>query len=114
MRRRPLRRPRPWGTRRSQPTVPLVAQAIGGPTAEDDIEAAFKDATGTSRLSRTAVSQVTERLWDVLMRAQVRATEAAGVIDVGGGALDVLAAAPQGPLFRTLQGNRWLSFTVQV
>jgi tetratricopeptide (TPR) repeat protein len=26
----------------SQPTVPLVAQAIGGPTAEDDIEAAFK------------------------------------------------------------------------
>ncbi|MFL5796849.1 MAG: ATP-binding protein [Actinomycetota bacterium] len=25
----------------SQPTVPLVAQAIGGPTAEDDIEAAF-------------------------------------------------------------------------
>jgi DNA-binding CsgD family transcriptional regulator len=26
----------------SQPTVPLVVQAIGGPTAEDDIEAAFK------------------------------------------------------------------------
>jgi putative transposase len=28
-----------------------------------DIEAAFRDATGTSLLSRTAVSQVTERLW---------------------------------------------------
>jgi DNA-binding CsgD family transcriptional regulator len=27
----------------SQPTVQLVASAIGGPTAEDDIEAAFKD-----------------------------------------------------------------------
>ena len=28
-----------------------------------DIEAAFRDATGASLLSRTAVSQVTERLW---------------------------------------------------
>src|SRR5262249_57347870 len=28
-----------------------------------DIEAAFRDATGASVLSRTAVSQVTERLW---------------------------------------------------
>jgi Transposase, Mutator family len=114
---------------RTEPFVSRVRAGLAGRTAElerlavemfarslstRDIEAAFKDATGTSRLSRTAVSQVTERLWDVLMRAQVRATEAAGVIDVGGGALDVLAAAPQGPLFRTLQGNRWLSFTVQV
>src|SRR5438477_7686674 len=28
-----------------------------------DVEAAFRDATGASLLSRTAVSQVTERLW---------------------------------------------------
>lgn len=28
-----------------------------------DIEAAFQDATGASVLSRSAVSQVTERLW---------------------------------------------------
>src|SRR2546427_4574913 len=36
-------------------------------------------------------------LQDVLMPAQVGAAEAAGVIHVGEGALDVLAAAPQQP-----------------
>ncbi len=62
---------------RTEPFVSRVRAGLAGRTAElerlavemfarslstRDIEAAFKDATGTSRLSRTAVSQVTERL----------------------------------------------------
>jgi transposase-like protein len=58
--------------------MPQVADRLAGRTAEleqlavemyarglstRDIEAAFRDATGASLLSRTAVSQVTERLW---------------------------------------------------
>jgi putative transposase len=63
---------------RPQPFVSRVRARLAGRTAEverlaiemfarglstRDIEAAFRDATGTSLLSRTAVSQVTERLW---------------------------------------------------
>jgi putative transposase len=63
---------------RAEPFVSRVRAGLAGRTAElerlavemfarglstRDIEAAFRDATGTSLLSRTAVSQVTERLW---------------------------------------------------
>jgi transposase-like protein len=63
---------------RPVPFVSRVRPGLAGRTAEleqlavemyarglstGDIEAAFRDATGTSVLSRTAVSQVTERLW---------------------------------------------------
>lgn len=63
---------------RSEPFVSRVRAGLGGRTAElerlavemfarglstRDIEAAFRDATGRSLLSRSAVSQVTERLW---------------------------------------------------
>lgn len=40
-----------------------VEMSAGGLSARDIEEAAFRDATGASVLSRTAVSQVTERLW---------------------------------------------------
>jgi transposase-like protein len=63
---------------RAEPFVSRVRARLAGRTAElerlavemfarglstRDIEAAFQDATGASLLSRTAVSQVTERLW---------------------------------------------------
>jgi putative transposase len=63
---------------RAEPFVSRVRARLAGRTAElerlavemfarglstRDIEAAFQDETGTSLLSRTAVSQVTERLW---------------------------------------------------
>jgi transposase-like protein len=63
---------------RTEPFVSRVRAGLAGRTAElerlavqmfarglstRDIEAAFKDATGASLLSRTAVSQITERLW---------------------------------------------------
>jgi len=63
---------------RTEPFVSRVRAGLAGRTAElerlavemfarglsvRDIEAAFRDATGASVLSRTAVSQVTERLW---------------------------------------------------
>jgi putative transposase len=63
---------------RPEPFVSRVRAGLTGRTAElerlavemyarglstRDVEAAFRDATGTSLLSRTAVSQVTERLW---------------------------------------------------
>jgi transposase-like protein len=63
---------------RAEPFVSRVRAGLAGRTAElehlavemyarglstRDIEAAFRDATGASLLSRTAVSQVTERLW---------------------------------------------------
>ena len=63
---------------RPEPFVSRVRAGLAGRTAElerlavemyarglstRDVEAAFRDATGTSLLSRTAVSQVTERLW---------------------------------------------------
>lgn len=63
---------------RAQPFVSRVRTHLAGRTAElerlavelfarglstRDIEAAFRDATGASLLSRTAVSQITERLW---------------------------------------------------
>jgi transposase-like protein len=63
---------------RAEPFVSRVRARLAGRTAElerlaiemfarglstRDIEAAFRDDTGTSVLSRTAVSQVTERLW---------------------------------------------------
>ena len=63
---------------RAEPFVSRVRGGLAGRTAEleqlavemyarglstRDIEAAFRDASGTSLLSRTAVSQVTERLW---------------------------------------------------
>ena len=63
---------------RTEPFVSRVRAGLAGRTAElerlavemfarglstRDIEAAFRDATGGSLLSRTAVSQVTERLW---------------------------------------------------
>jgi putative transposase len=63
---------------RAEPFVSRVRAGLAGRTAElerlavemfarglsaRDIEAAFRDATGASVLSRTAVSQVTERLW---------------------------------------------------
>jgi putative transposase len=63
---------------RSEPFVSRVRASLAGRTAElerlavemfarglstRDIEAAFRDASGASVLSRTAVSQVTERLW---------------------------------------------------
>jgi transposase-like protein len=63
---------------RAEPFVSRVRAGHAGRTAEleqlavemyarglstRDIEAAFRDASGTSVLSRTAVSQITERLW---------------------------------------------------
>lgn len=63
---------------RAEPFVSRVRGGLAGRTAEleqlavemyarglstRDIEAAFRDASGTTVLSRTAVSQVTERLW---------------------------------------------------
>ena len=63
---------------RAEPFVSRVRAGLAGRTAElehlavemyarglstRDVEAAFRDATGASLLSRTAVSQVTERLW---------------------------------------------------
>ena len=63
---------------RGEPFVSRVRAGLAGRTAEleqlavemyarglstRDIEAAFRDASGASLLSRTAVSQVTERLW---------------------------------------------------
>jgi Transposase, Mutator family len=63
---------------RAEPFVSRVRARLAGRTAElerlavemfarglstRDIEAAFRDASGASVLSRTAVSQVTERLW---------------------------------------------------
>ena len=63
---------------RAEPFVSRVRAGLAGRTAEleqlalemyarglstRDIEATFRDASGTSLLSRTAVSQVTERLW---------------------------------------------------
>lgn len=63
---------------RPEPFVSRVRAGLAGRTAElerlavemyarglstRDVEAAFRDATGASVLSRTAVSQVTERLW---------------------------------------------------
>jgi mutator family transposase len=63
---------------RVEPFVSRVRAGLAGRTAEleqlavemyarglstRDIEAAFRDASGASVLSRTAVSQVTERLW---------------------------------------------------
>ena len=63
---------------RPEPFVSRVRAGLAGRTAEPerlavemyarglstrDVEAAFRDATGASLLSRTAVSQVTERLW---------------------------------------------------
>jgi putative transposase len=63
---------------RREPFVSRVRAGLAGRTAElerlavemyarglstRDVEAAFRDATGASLLSRTAVSQVTERLW---------------------------------------------------
>ena len=63
---------------RPEPFVSRVRAGLAGRTAElerlavemyarglstRDVEAAFRDASGTSLLSRTAVSQVTERLW---------------------------------------------------
>jgi len=63
---------------RAEPFVSRVRARLAGRTAElellavemyarglstRDIEAAFEDETGASLLSRTAVSQVTERLW---------------------------------------------------
>lgn len=63
---------------RAEPFVSRVRPGLAGRTAEleqlavelyarglstRDIEAAFRDATGASVLSRSAVSQVTERLW---------------------------------------------------
>jgi putative transposase len=61
---------------RAEPFVSRVQAGLAGRTAENravemyarglstrDVEAAFRDATGASLLSRTAVSQVTERLW---------------------------------------------------
>ena len=63
---------------RAEPFVSRVRAGLAGRTAEleqlavemyarglstRDIEAAFRDASGASLLSRTAVSQVTERLW---------------------------------------------------
>src|SRR3989454_3821074 len=64
---------------RPEPFVSRVRAGLAGRTAElerlavemyarglstRDVEAAFRDATGASLLSRTAVSQVTERLWE--------------------------------------------------
>jgi hypothetical protein len=43
--------------------VHFPRSVFGSDADTRDIEAAFKDATGTSLLSRTAVSQITERLW---------------------------------------------------
>jgi transposase-like protein len=68
----------PQVTDRSEPFVSRVRAGLAGRTAElerlavemfarglstRDIEAAFRDATGERLLSRTAVSQITERLW---------------------------------------------------
>ncbi len=68
----------PQVTDRPEPFVSRVRAGLTGRTAElerlavemyarglstRDVEAAFRDATGASLLSRTAVSQVTERLW---------------------------------------------------
>jgi mutator family transposase len=65
-------------TDRTEPFASRVRAGLAGRTAElerlavemfarglstRDIEAAFRNATGNSLLSRTAVSQVTERLW---------------------------------------------------
>src|SRR5438132_5543327 len=68
----------PRSADRPEPFVSRVRAGLAGRTAElerlavemyarglstRDVEAAFRDATGASLLSRTAVSQVTERLW---------------------------------------------------
>jgi putative transposase len=68
----------PQVTDRPEPFVSRVRAGLAGRTAElerlavemfarglstRDIEAAFRDATGATTLSRSAVSQVTERLW---------------------------------------------------
>ncbi len=68
----------PQVAERAEPFVSRVRAGLAGRTAEleqlaiemyarglstRDIEAAFRDASGASVLSRTAVSQVTERLW---------------------------------------------------
>ena len=68
----------PQVTDRPEPFVSRVRAGLAGRTAElerlavemyarglstRDVEAAFRDATGARLLSRTAVSQVTERLW---------------------------------------------------
>jgi putative transposase len=74
----PIEHSVPQVTDRTEPFVSRVRPGVAGRTAEleqlalemyarglstRDIEAAFRDATGASVLSRTAVSQVTERLW---------------------------------------------------
>ena len=68
-------------TDRTEPFVSRVRAGLAGRTAEleqlavemyarglstRDIEAAFRDARGASLVSRTAVSQVTERLWQLV------------------------------------------------
>jgi putative transposase len=72
------RRSRRQAAERAEPLISRVRAGLAGRTAEleqlavemyarslstRDIEAAFRDASGASVLSRTAVSQVTERLW---------------------------------------------------
>ena len=67
---------------RAAPFVSRLRARLAGRTAElerlaiemfarglstRDVEAAFRDDTGASVLSRTAVSQVTERLWSLLL-----------------------------------------------
>ena len=44
-------------------TERLAVEMFARGLSTRDIEAAFRDASGASVLSRTAVSQVTERLW---------------------------------------------------
>jgi putative transposase len=68
----------PQAADRPEPFVSRVRAGLAGRTAElerlavemyarglstRDVEAAFRDATGARLLSRTAMSQVTERLW---------------------------------------------------
>src|SRR4029077_7043263 len=97
---------------RAEPFVSRVRAGLAGRTAEleqlavemsarglstRDIEAAFRDASGASVLSRTAVSQVTERLWQEYEALATRDLSASAVayFFVDGGAERLHAGLPR-------------------
>jgi DNA-binding CsgD family transcriptional regulator len=70
----------------SQPTAPLIAQALGDPTAEDDIEAAFKagvieGASGRIRPAHPLLAAVQYSESSARERREIHARLAAVVID---------------------------------
>lgn len=84
-----------------QPTVPLVVQAIGGPTAEDDVDAAFKAGViegsgGRIRLAHPLLATVLYSDSSVRAKRDVHRRLAAVVIDQEERARH-LALAAEGP-----------------